>query len=44
MAFQEFVDRHSVSDLPSCSALKTASLVVDESTVLICLKGFPPWY
>ena len=41
LAFQELLQRHPVSDPPSCSAPKTASLVVDESAVLICLKGFP---
>ena len=40
-AFQELLHRHPVSDQPSCSAPKTASLVVDESAVLACLKGFP---
>ena len=40
-AFQELLQRHPVSDPPSCSVPKTASLVVDESAVLICLKGFP---
>ena len=29
------------SDPPSCSAPESASLVVDESAVLMCLKGFP---
>ena len=43
LAFQELLQRHPVSDSPSCSAPKTASLVVDESAVLICLKGFPRW-
>ena len=40
LAFQELLQRHPVSDPPSCSAPKTASLVVNESAVLICLKGF----
>jgi len=29
------------SDLPSCSAPESASLTVDESAVVMCLKGFP---
>ena len=33
LAFQELLQRHPVSDPPSCSAPKTASLVVDESAV-----------
>ena len=40
-AFQELIERHPTSDPPSCSAPKSASLVVDESAVLMCLKGFP---
>jgi len=39
LSFEELVDRHPASDPPSCSAPKTASLVVDESTMLICLKS-----
>jgi len=41
LAFQELLQRHPVSDPPACSVPKSASLVVDECAVLMCLKGFP---
>ena len=39
--FQELLERHPTSDPPSCSAPESASLVIDESAVLMYLKGFP---
>ena len=43
LGFQELLQRHPVSDPPPCSAPKTASLVVDESAVLM-FEGFSSWY
>ena len=40
-AFQELLEHHPKSDLPSCSAPESASLTVDKSAVVMCLKGFP---
>ena len=41
VSFEELLQQHPVSDSPSCLAPTKAFLGVDESVVLICLKGFP---
>jgi len=40
-AFQELLERHPKSDLPCCSAPESFSLTVNESAVVVRLKGFP---
>ena len=41
LAFQELLERHPTSDPPTCPAPESASLTVDESAVIRCLKEFP---
>jgi len=40
-AFQELLEHHLKFDLPCCSTPESFSLTVDESAVVVCLKGFP---